>query len=109
MTIEIFVIWILLWFIFLIMGIVEERGPVFQFMAGLWILFIGIYLYLSGLQYQSGYTTTTVGTSTAIVNVYSEVIPPVQTYRILWAIPFMALSLYLMFLSINRKKKNVKG
>lgn len=84
------------------MSIIERRGSVFGFLAGLWILFLGIYIYIDGIDLQSGMTMVTSGSSQTMTYVYSEVIPPFQNYGLLWAIPFLLLGIYIMYLAVTK-------
>jgi len=76
-------IWILFWIIFLILSFIEKRGVVFGFMSGIWILFLGVYIYVDGVQLQTGMNVTNTPTQHIVEYVYSEIIPPFNTYGIL--------------------------
>lgn len=97
-------LWILFWVIFLVMSIIEKRGVVFGFFAGLWILFLGIYIYVDGIDLQSGVTVVTSGAIQTMTYTYAEVVPPFQNYGLLWAIPFVLLGLYIMYLASTKDR-----
>lgn len=91
------------------MSIIEQKAPVFGFIAGLWLIWIGIYIYITGLQGQTGMTIETVGDVQTITNVYTDIIPPFSDYKTMWSIPFWAIGMYIMFAagySYNKKRKN---
>lgn len=104
MDIIVFITWLVIWVVFLLMSTIEKKGPVFGFLAGFWILFLGIYVYLSGIQYESGMSIATVGDTTTVTYLYSDFVYPVSDYGILWGIPFIALSIYIFFISAKRRK-----
>ena len=106
MQTEIFLLWLIIWVILLAMSTIEVRGQVFGFLAGLWIIYLGIYVYLSGLQYQSGMTITTVGAVQTITNIYQDVVMPFSNYGMLWSIPFWGLGIYICFMAATKPKKN---
>lgn len=90
------------------MSTIETRGPTFEFIAGLWILFLGIYLYISGLEYVAGMTINTVGDTQTVVYNYVQIVSPFSTYKILWCIPFFALGIYIMYLAMTKPHPNKK-
>jgi hypothetical protein len=101
--------WILFWVIFLIMSIVEKRGIVFGFLAGLWILFLGVYLYIDGLEWQTGASIVTSGASQQITFQYSQVVAPFSNYGLLWAVPFILLGIYVTYLAVTKKRGETVG
>lgn len=103
MTIDVLLVWLVIWVVLLVMRTIEHRGPVFGVLAGIWIIYLGIYLFLSGLQYQSGMTIVTSGISQNITNVYSNVVMPFSNYGIVWSIPFWGLGIYICFMSVTKK------
>jgi hypothetical protein len=99
------IIWLAIWLILLIMSTFEKRGFVFGFVAGVWILLLGVYILGDGLQLQSGMTILgDVGDQT-IEYVYTEVVPPYSSYSLMWGIPFIALGMYICYLSATSKNK----
>ena len=95
--------WLLIWIIFLVMSIVERRGGVFGFLAGLWILFLGVYIYLDGLEYQTGASVTVSGGVQTLTYTYGDIVSPFSNYGILWAVPFILLGLYIMYLAVTKQ------
>ena len=74
----------------------------FGFLAGLWIFFLGIYIYVDGIDLQTGVSIVSSGTTQTMTYTYSEVVPPFQSYGLLWAIPFILLGMYIMYLASTR-------
>ena len=105
MDLTILMVWIVIWVILLAVSSIETRGFVYGFLAGLWILLIGVYILLDGLQMETGSTIVLSGGNYTIVKTFSEVVPPVSSYSVLWCFPFIALSIYQMYLASTYKKK----
>ena len=99
------ILWLVLWVILLIMSTIDKRGVVFGFIAGIWILFMGIYVILDGIQIQSGMTVTGEVGNQVIVYSYSEILPPFSNYSTMWGLPFILLGFYICWLSATAKKK----
>jgi hypothetical protein len=87
------------------MSVIERRGVVFGWLAGLWILFLGIYIYIDGLTFQSGMTITTSGSVQTAVYTYTQVVSPFSNYGILWAVPFILLGIYISYLASQKKNQ----
>ena len=104
----ILIFWILIWVIFLIMSYLEKRGNVFGFLAGLWILFLGIFLYIDGIQVESGMTIVDWSGGQNITYVFNDVVLPYSNHGILWGVPFVCLSIYILWLAATKKVKGVK-
>lgn len=104
MTLDILLLWLVIWVVLLLMSTIEHRGPVFGVLAGIWIIYIGLYLYLDGLQTQTGMNILTTGSWQNVTNVYSDVTMPFSNYRLIWCIPFIALGIYIAFMSVTKKK-----
>ena len=99
----VFVLWLMLWVILLVMAVIEKRGYVFGFLSGLWILFLGIYLILDGFQQQTGATVSVVSGVQTIQYSYSEIVAPFSGYSTMWAIPFLLLGIYIMYMVVTKK------
>ena len=100
--------WILFWVIFLVMSIIEKRGIVFGFLAGIWILFLGIYIFIDGIEWQSGVSIVTSGSTQTATYTYNQFVSPFSSYGTLWAIPFILLGIYICYLA-SMKYKNVQA
>ena len=100
MQLEIFMLWVFIWIIFLIMSMVEKRGVVFGFLAGLWILFLGIAINIDGISIQTGVNPST-GTF-----VYTAMAPPFSTYSLLCGLPFILLGFYITWLASTKTRAN---
>jgi hypothetical protein len=99
---EIFMLWIILWVIFLIMGYIEKRGIVFGFLAGIWILFLGAFLYTDGLQYRSGIFLTEGTGNCTLSYQYVNYVTPYSNIGMLWALPFILLGMYILWLASTK-------
>ena len=98
-------LWLVLWVILLIMSSIDKRGVVFGFIAGIWILFLGIYIILDGIQIQSGMTVMGEVGNQVITYQYNTVTPPLSSYSTMWGLPFILIGFYLCWLSATAKKK----
>jgi len=99
-------VWLIIWVILLVMSTIDKRGVVFGFIAGVWILFLGIYVILDGIQIQSGMTVTGEVANQIITYQYNTVAPPFSSYSTMWGLPFILIGFYLCWLSATAKKKN---
>lgn len=110
MELTILLVWIVIWIILLAMSTVETRGFVYGFIAGIWILFIGAYILLDGLQIESGSTIVASGSNFIVTKTYSEIVAPISSYSILWCVPFVLISIYQMYLASTMRKhqKSIK-
>jgi len=88
------------------MSTIDKRGVVFGFISGIWILFLGIYLILDGLQIQSGMSIIGEAGNQTILYQYNEIVPPFSSYSTMWGLPFIMLGFYLCWLSATAKRKN---
>lgn len=99
------ILWLVIWVILLIMSTIDKRGVVFGFISGVWILFMGIYIILDGLQVQSGMTILGEVGNQSIVYQYNEIVPPFSNYSTMWGLPFILIGFYITWLSATAKKK----
>ena len=107
----VFILWIIIWVIFLTMSTIEKRGvPVFGFLSGLWILFLGVYIYLDGIEILNGMTIVGDAGNQTVIYSYQTVVPPFNEYSMLWGFPFILLGIYICFLSATKNRvKKKKG
>jgi len=108
MHLEIFMLWLILWLVFLIMSYIEKRGVVFGFMAGIWILFLGAFLFTDGLQYRSGSLLTEGSGTCTMTYQYTTLVMPYNTVGMVWALPFILLGIYILWLASTRFRANWK-
>jgi len=106
MHLEIFMLWLIIWVIFLIMSIIEQRGIVFGFLAGFWILILGIFVYTNGVQYKTGVNLTEVSGGCNLVYSYTNMVTPYSNVGMLWALPFILLGMYITWLATTRFRAN---
>lgn len=103
MTLEIFIIWLILWMIFLVLSMVETRGILFGFLAGIYPLILGVYLYLDGIQVHTGMTITSSTGLQIVEKVFTNSVPPFSSYGMLIGIPMVLLGLYISYLAATKK------
>lgn len=96
--------WLIIWIIFLIMSIIERKGVVFGFFAGIYAMFLGIYIYLDGIQVQSGLNTSWVEGTQIVDRVYVNAVPSFSSYGMLFGVPFMLVGVYICYLSANKNR-----
>ena len=102
MNLEIFMLWFIIWIIFLVLSIIERRGITFGFLSGIYPIFLGIYLYLDGLQLFSGLTVDTSSSLQVVEKVYSDSVPAFSNYGMLMGIPFVLVGLYICYLAATK-------
>ena len=105
MTEIVLLLWILIWVILIFLSIIETRGITFGAMSGIWLLLLGVYIYIDGIQVQSGMTIVTSGSTQTITYSYSDIILPVSNYGLLWGIPFVLIAIYILYLSATARNK----
>jgi len=98
--------WLVIWVILLVMSTIDKRGVVFGFISGVWILFMGIYIILDGIQIQSGMSLLGEVGSQTITYQYAEIVPPFSSYSTMWGLPFILIGFYICWLSATAKKKS---
>lgn len=104
MTLDIFMLWFIIWIVFLIMSIIETRGVTFGFLSGLYPLFLGVYLFLDGIQVQSGMTISYTAGVQTVEKVYANSIPAFSSYGMLFGLPFILLGIYICYLAATKHK-----
>jgi len=97
-------LWIILWVIFLIMGAIEKRGVLFGFLSGFWILILGIFVYIDGIQYRSGVNLTEGAGCCTLTYNYVNMVVPYNTVGMVWAFPFILLGLYITWLASTKMR-----
>jgi len=97
-------LWFIIWIVFLIMSIIEQRGITFGFLAGIYPIFLGVYLYLDGLQLEEGLSITYSTGVQTVEKVYSNSVPPFSSYGMLMGIPFVLLGLYITYLAATKMR-----
>lgn len=105
MDLTLFLMWVIIWVIFLAMSTIETRGFVYGFIAGIWLLILGCYIAVDGLYMDTGSSIVQSGADYIVTTVKSEIVPPFSTYGVLWSFPFIAVSMYQMYLSSTMRKK----
>lgn len=89
-------LWILIFLIFFVAGIVTDN-PIFGIVAGIVLLTFALGVIVDGLQFTSGMTVSAVGNSTQVVTDYAEITAPFSTWGILFGLTLLAVSIYLFY------------
>lgn len=89
-------IWILIFLIFFVAGIVTD-SPIFGIVAGFILLTLALGIIVDGLQYQSGMNINTAGNYTNVTVKYSEITAPFSTLGIVFGLTLLAISIYLFY------------
>lgn len=92
----ILIIWIVLFLIFFVSGMVTDN-PVFGLVGGLLLLLLGLGIIVSGLQLSSGMTMVTAGNQTTVIYDYDDVAPPFSTWGLLFGLTLLAISIYIIY------------
>jgi len=104
MYINILLIWIIVWVVFLIMSCIEKRGYLFGVLAGIWIMFLGVYIIVDGLHIQDGISIVINDAGEQIVTyTYENLITPFSSYSTMWGLPFVLLGIYIMYMATRNK------
>lgn len=89
-------LWIMLFLIFFIAGIVTNN-PVFGIVAGVILLTFALGIIIDGLQFSSGMTINVVNGTQVVTTQYSEIASPFSTWGILFGLTLLAVSIYLFY------------
>jgi uncharacterized protein YqgC (DUF456 family) len=109
MQMDLMLVWFLIFVLFLVMSVIERKAPVFGMCAGIWLIWIGVYIFLSGIQYQSGMSISTVDGVQTVVYQYADFVSPFSDYKTLWSIPFWGIGIYICFASVwSYRNRNTK-
>lgn len=74
--------------------------------AGVWMLFLGLFIAVTGLQMQIGYDTVVIGDNTSITYRYDDVLIPYTTYSYLWGLAFILIGLFMFIVNATSKWGN---
>lgn len=96
MYIEILLIWILIFVVFLVINITANSYD-FGRIAGIWILLLGLFVIVGGVQMETGITITDTVSGSNIVYDYSDITLPYSTYSFIWGLIFILLGLYILY------------
>jgi len=96
MIIEMLLIWVVLFIIFIVINIVE-RSTNFGKIAGIWLLLLGCFIIVDGVQYNSGVEVTEGADSTIVEYKYIDVTLPYSTYAFIWGIIFILVGIYIIY------------
>jgi len=99
MIIEMLLIWILIFIVFLVVNITQKSHN-FGILAGIWILLIGCFIILEGVQISSGVEITDTANSQIVTYDYEDVTLPYSTYSFVWGIIFILLGVYIMYANL---------
>lgn len=103
------ILWIILWVIFTAIGQIEKRGFVFGFLSGMWMLFMGVFIYLDGIQIQTGMLrNVSAPGNITITYLYSDLVYPHGSYAMIWGFVFFTVSIYVMWLSFSKMREGIQ-
>jgi|SRR4030043_421597 hypothetical protein len=98
------IIWIwLAVFLILVAMHLHAASTELGMIAGTWFLMLGLFIAVTGLQTQSGYTMTVVGSNTTIAYEYANVVIPYTTYSFLWGIFVIMIGLFMLIVNADAK------
>lgn len=83
---------------------IEKRGILFGFLAGLYPIFLGASLFIDGLQTHSGLTITSSGGVQVVEKVFTTSVPSFSSYGMLMGIPFVFIGFYICYLASTKEK-----
>lgn len=99
----ILILWILIFFILLVVNIVE-KSHWFGIFAGIWLLLLGLAIIITGVQIQNGMSIETSGAWQNITFLYEDLAPPFypyggvqSTYSLVWGVIFILISIYITY------------
>ena len=103
MIIEILIVWILVFFIFLAVNL-AEKSHWFGVFAGIWLLILSLGIMVTGVQMQSGMDIQTVGSWQNITYEYTNLTSPVypyggaqSSYSVVWGVILLLISIYIIY------------
>ncbi len=88
--------WILIFLIFFVAGIVTNN-PIFGIVAGVVLLTFALGVVVDGLQFTAGVTVSDVGNDTVVTTDYAEITAPFSSWGILFGLTLLAVSIYLFY------------
>lgn len=89
-------VWILLFLIFFVAGIVTDN-PIFGLVAGFILVTLALGIIVDGLQFQDGMSINASGNYTNITQTYTTIAPPFSTWGILFGLTLLVISIYLFY------------
>jgi len=106
MLLEEFGIWFVVWVFFSLLMLSRRRlGWFFSFFSGLWSIFLGIYVNISGIQYCSGKAVVYSDEfNYTVTKVFSNFVMPYSSYSFLWGIIFILVGVFLIYYSVSRMR-----
>ena len=98
------VIWICLFVIFLVVGIISN-SKVFGAMSGVLLLLLGLFIITTGIQISSGADIVEASdTATTVTWTYTDATLPYSTYSIVWGITLLLFSVYILYANLLKPK-----
>lgn len=87
--------WLAIFGIFFISSVIGNSYRL-AVLAGIILLFFGMFIMLDGVQVQSGMSITDNNGTQNITYFYDDAVTPVSSYSIVWGLVFVLISLYLI-------------
>lgn len=99
MIIEMLLIWIVLFVVFIVINIVE-RSHNFGAIAGIWLLLLGCFIIVNGIQAQTGVQVIEDETGIETTFLYTDITLPFSTYAFIWGIIFILVGIYIVYANL---------
>jgi hypothetical protein len=93
-------LWIVIFAIFFFVGVCE-RSRIFGTIAGFWLMLLGLFTIMDGIQTEVGVTITQVNDTTLnIVYSNADLVLPFSTYAIVWGLILILVSIYIVYANL---------
>lgn len=95
------VLWIVLFVIFFIAGMIEKSYTL-GIVSGVLLLLLGLGIIVTGVQIQSGMNMSDTGSGYEITYTYSDATLPFSTYSFVWGIILILVSMYIIYANAEK-------
>lgn len=96
------ILWIIIFFIMIVIHL-HQGSTNFGAIAGFWLLLMGAFIITTGIQIQSGWTTSVVDGSQITELTYTNATLPYSTYSYIWGVPLVLVGIYIVFANLLAK------
>lgn len=93
-------IWIVVFVVLMVIHLIE-RSKNWGKIAGLWLLILGLFIIVDGVQYNTGVETTETAQSVVVTYQYDDVALPYSTYSYIWGIIFILLGIWIFYANLE--------
>lgn len=88
--------WLVIFILFLLINI-STKSTIFGYLAGFWMLLLGCFVAVTGIQIESGINIEIVGGVTVATYQYADAVLPYSVYSVVWGVFFIGLALYVIY------------